>query len=373
MKSFFNRRSTAVIVTAAVLAAVVVILAVWQRGRAYDTYDVERSFSISGASSQRFISFSGGLMSYSRDGAQYYDADGNTVWNDSFNMRSPVVQTSGKRVLIYDRQGNTIVVLSDKKELAVISTTHPIVMAAVASDGVSAVLTQEGDTGYISLYREDSTTLANGQVHLSQTGYPMSMALSEDGSRLIMSFSMVKQNALAARINVYDFTDQGNQKKDNVIATFDYDDTVIPETHFFSDGTAVAVTDSGARIYSSGTEVKETKAVKAGFQIEKVILSGDHFGLIHGTKDSGHAVSVYDERGEQSCTKKLPGTYDRCDFIRDDLLIEKAGNKVSFFDTDGKTRFSYSFPDEIIALEAAGEDREYFLIQQDTSQVIRIS
>ena len=372
MKLFFNRHSIIAVIIAAAVIAAVILAAVWQNDRAFNNYDVEKSFSIDGASSQNFVSFAGGLLAYSRDGAQYYDSEGNTVWNESYNMQSPEVRISGKRLLIYDRGGSSLVVMSEKKEITLVSTTHPIVRADVASNGVSAVLTEEEDTGYISIYGEDGTATANGQVHLSQTGYPMSIAISDDGTRLIMSLSVIGSESLGTRINVYDFSDTGDQKKDNIIATFDYDNTVCPQTAFFSDGEAVAVTDGGAVIYTSGTTIKEKKKIKADYETENVIISGKYFGLIHKSNSKNQVLDVYDENGKQTCERKLASDYDSCLFLRDDLLIEKTNNRIRLIDVTGKTRFSYDFPDEVIAFEAAGNTREYFLIQQESSQVIKI-
>ena len=372
MKSFFLRRNVIAIIIAVAIAAAVIAVAVWQKDRSFDNYDVEKSFSIDGASSQNFVSFSGGLMSYSRDGAQYYDSEGNTIWNESYNMQSPEVRISGKRLLIYDRGGSSLVIMSDKKEVSLISTTHPIVQADVASNGISAVLTEEEDTGYINLYESDGTAKASGQVHLSQTGYPMSIALSDDGTRLIMSLSVINSESLGTRINIYDFTEAGDQKKNNIIATFEYDDTVCPQTAFFTDGRAVAVTDGGAVIYTSGSNVKEKKKIKTDYETEKVIISGEYVGLVHTSESKSHVLDVYDENGKRTCERKLKSLYDRCDFLMDDLLIEKTENHIRLFDVTGKTRFRYDFPDEVIAFEAAGNTREYFLIQQESSQVIRL-
>ncbi|MGN0240538.1 MAG: DUF5711 family protein [Candidatus Weimeria sp.] len=372
MKSFFSRRNVITMIIAVAIAAAVIIIAVWQKDRFYDNYEVDKSFTIDGASSQNFVSFSGGLMAYSRDGAQYYDSEGNTVWNESYNMQSPEVKISGRRLLIYDRGGSSLVIMSDKKEVSIISTTHPIVQADVASNGISAVLTEEEDTGYINLYESDGSAKASGQVHLSQTGYPMSMAISDDGTRLIMSLSVINSESLGTRINIYDFTENGNQKKNNIIATFEYDDTVCPQTAFFTDGRAVAVTDGGAVVYTSGSKVREKKKIKTDYETEKVIISGEYFGLIHKSSGKSHVLDVYDENGKQTCECKLAASYDRCDFLKDDLLIEKTENQIRLIDVVGKTRFKYDFPDEVIAFEAAENTREYFLVQQESCQVIRL-
>ena len=57
MNSFFSRRNVITIIIAVAIAAAVIVIAVWQEGRSFDNYDVEKSFSIDGASSQKFVSF----------------------------------------------------------------------------------------------------------------------------------------------------------------------------------------------------------------------------------------------------------------------------------------------------------------------------
>ncbi|MBQ1843581.1 MAG: hypothetical protein II133_03185 [Lachnospiraceae bacterium] len=368
-----SRRTIITIAIAAALVAVIVIAAVWSSVRSYDNYDIEDSFSIDGAQTLSFLPFAGGLLSYSRDGAQYYDSSGLTIWNESYNMQSPVVKTCDKRLIVYDRQGSSVVVMSETKELSVISTNHTIVMASVASDGTVAVLTQEGDTGYINLYSDDGKSVAGGQVHLSQTGYPMSLALSDDGQRLIVSFEYAASTRLSTRINIYDFSSAGDRKKDNIIASFEYEDTVCPQVEFFSDGRAYAFTDSGARIYSSGNTVKESTAVKVKYDISAVVSGDDGFGLIHRDADNRRILAVYSEDGKRIFSKKLRSSYESSSLIGNGQVMIKSGKCIEIFGKNGQERFSYRFPDEVEAFVPAEDPREFFLVQRDSTEIIRVS
>lgn len=369
----FSRRTIFIIIVATCLAVAVIVAAVWQGRRVYDTYDIDVSFSIDGAETQNFLPFDGGLVGYSRDGAQYYDSQGLTIWNESYNMQSPVVRTDDERLIVYDRQGSTIVVMSPEKELTIISTNHPIVTASVASNGNVAVLTQDSDTGYINLYGDDGSSLAGGQVHLEQTGYPMAIGLSHDGQRLVASFQYTSDSSLGARLNIYDFSSAGDRHKDNITATYTYDDTICPQVGFFSDGSAYAFTDSGVRLYSSASTPKELTEVKADYDIDSVVAGDSHFGLIHRDSDNRSILTVYSSNGKESYTKKLRKSYDSCVFTGTDLLIVKSGRMIEILDTTGRKRFGYRFPDEVIAFTEAGDSREYFLVQRDTSAIIRVS
>lgn len=369
----FSRRTIITIAVAIALVVVIIIAAVWNSTRSYDTYDIDKKFSIDGTKTLNFLPFAGGLLSYSRDGAQYYDSSGLTVWNESYNMQSPVVKTDGKRLIVYDRDGSSVVVMSETKELSVISTNHTIVMASVASDGTVAVLTQEGDTGYINLFSDDGTSLAGGQVHLSQTGYPMSLALSDDGSRLIVSFAYTDSTKLATRINIYDFTSAGDRKKDNIIADFEYRDTICPQVEFFSDGRAYAYTDSGVRIFSSGNSAKEDAKVSVKYDIDSVISGDSGFALIHRDSSNRKILTVYSEDGKKNFSMKLHKSYEKCSILENDQILVKSGRLIEIFGKNGHKRFSYRFPDDVVAFVPAEEQREFFLVQRDSTGIIRIS
>lgn len=367
-----SRRTVVTIVIAVCIIAVVILAAIWQNRRTYDSYDIEKSFDIDGASKQRFMAFAGGLIAYTRDGAQYYDSDGLTVWNESYNMPDPVVEVCGKRLLVYDRQGSTVVVMSPEKELSVISTSHTIVRASIASDGTVAVLTQENDTGYINLYSEDGKSIAGGQVHLSQTGYPLSIALSQDGSRLIVSYAVAASDSLTTRINIYDFTSTGDRHKDNILASTEYTKTISPQTMFFADGRSAAFCDNGVRIFSSGNSIKEAAHISVNYEIESVMTGDGYFGLIHRNRKNARILTVYSEDGRKAYTVKLRSTYSDAQFVSDDHLMVQSGKRIEIYDTSGRKRFAYRFPDEVIAFLPAADNGEYFLVQADTSQVIRL-
>lgn len=368
-----SRRTIVTIIIAVCIVALIILGALYQGRRVYESYDVKDSFETDGAQKQNFVPFAGGLLAYSRDGAQYYDSNGLTIWNESYNMPTPVVMQCKERLLIYDRQGSTVVVMSPEKELSVISTNHTIVRADIASDGTVAVLTQENDTGYINLYSDDGKSIAGGQVHLSQTGYPMSIALSDDGRRLIASFEYASGGSLAARINIYDFSSAGEKHKNNIIATFEYENTICPQTGFFSDGSAIAFTDGGVRIFSSGTDVKETGKIDVKTETESVLTGDKYFGLIHRNADNRQILTVYSEDGKKAYTRKLRSSYSGGSFIGSDMIMEQSGKRIEIYDVSGRKRFDYSFPDEVIAFVPTDDEREFFLVQKNTSQIIRLS
>ncbi len=360
-------------VVSASLIALVIILAGVSRFRAYDSYEIEDSFRIEGTSGLNFLPFADGILAYSRDGAVHYEKTGATVWNEAYNMLSPVAVTNGSRLIVYDRQGSTLVAMSEEKELWNVSTNHTIVDAAVSADGTVAVLSQDGETGYISLYNDQGKQAGSGQVHLDQTGYPMSLAISDDGKRLIVSFEYPADGRLATRVNIYDFSEDGDRQKDNIMASFRYKDTVCPEVAYFSDGRACAFTGSGVRIYSAGRQIKEAAYVKAGYNIAAVAAGKTGFALIRRDKSDKGVITVYSDNGKEKFRRNLLSSYERVFFLDDGRVMIKSGRQVDIFTRTGRKWFTYRFPDQVEAFIPGETLREFFLVQRDSTQIIKLS
>ena len=48
------------------------------------------------------------MIRYTKDGASYIDGAGKTVWTQSFEMKTPVINVNGDYAVIADQQGNQL-------------------------------------------------------------------------------------------------------------------------------------------------------------------------------------------------------------------------------------------------------------------------
>ena len=67
-------------------------------------------------------------------------------------MLNPIVNTSGKYVVIGDKKGNLIYILNQSGCCGKIETTKPILQVKIADQGTVAVLMEEDGVGYLKLY-----------------------------------------------------------------------------------------------------------------------------------------------------------------------------------------------------------------------------
>lgn len=339
----------------------------------FDSYDVVDHFTVSSASTLNYSEFNGGLVTYSQDGASYMDSKGEAVWNEAYDMQSPRVRIAKQRMLIYDTKGTTMKILSPEKEEGEIRTNLPIVRADVAANGTVAAMMQEGDTGYLNVYKANGSQLAQGQVHLAKTGYPLDLALSEDGKRLAVTMASVSKGTLSSTLNIYDFSETGEGKRDNVVGSFSYEDGLCPEVEFFEDGALVAYSNHKIHLIDASSEPKEVETVSVKPEIKSVMTGDTTFGIITDNEDNtARYLQVFSETGKEKYKKKLDISYTQCRFLTNGEILITNGENLRVYNKLGGARFSYDFSDTIAAFLPTDGRQEYLLIREGKCERIRL-
>ena len=59
-----------------------------------------------------YVDFADGILKYTKDGVSYLDAQGKVVWNQSYEMKSPIISVNGEFAAVADQQGTSIYILS---------------------------------------------------------------------------------------------------------------------------------------------------------------------------------------------------------------------------------------------------------------------
>ena len=79
--------------------------------RHYESYDVLTSKSRADTEATHFADFKGNILKYSNDGAFYTDTANELIWNQTYEMDHPVVQTRGNYIAIYELNGTQVYIL----------------------------------------------------------------------------------------------------------------------------------------------------------------------------------------------------------------------------------------------------------------------
>ena len=170
----------------------------------------EASKTVGDSSFVKFAMFGDNVIKYTKDGASYIDASGKTIWTQSYEMKTPIININGDYAVIADQQGNEMYICSKEGCTGTAKTQLPITKAAVSARGVAAAVVEDSTASYIFYFKKDGESLGiNIKMLLSGDGYPVDIALSPDGKQIVMSVMYMKNGALKNKVAFYDFSEIG--------------------------------------------------------------------------------------------------------------------------------------------------------------------
>ena len=170
------------VVLAVILIAVLAVTTYTQiKNQTYSGYMVISSVERKLYNGTNVLPYEDGFITYSKDGISYTDAKGNAVWNQTYEMQSPMVKTGGKWVAVGDYNGHIIYNIDAKGTVKEIDTNLPIRTLTVAANGVVAAVLEDSGVTWINVYNPDGENPISMKTTMQKSGYPMSISLSDNG------------------------------------------------------------------------------------------------------------------------------------------------------------------------------------------------
>ena len=98
----------AIVAAVGVLIYLLINLQTYTKVRISDTYVGES------ASDNNYVQFSDGVLKYSKDGISYLSQTGKEKWNQSYQIKNPMIDITEKSAAVADKEGNDILVFSGR-------------------------------------------------------------------------------------------------------------------------------------------------------------------------------------------------------------------------------------------------------------------
>jgi len=161
----------------------------------YQTYEnitVKATYKIEEADNSSYIEYAGGILKYSRDGVVYLDKKGEEIWNQPCQMKNPIVEVCKGAVAVGDQGGTSILVFQKDGLKGEIKTTSPIQKLVVSEQGIVGAVLKGESTQQIICYDAKGNILVEQNTSLANTGYPLDIAISNNGEALLVSYLSTK-------------------------------------------------------------------------------------------------------------------------------------------------------------------------------------
>ncbi len=305
----------------------------------YTTYSVDESFTLGSASGASVFKFRDGNLIISTDAVTFV-RKGGVQWTAAVGVSDPVFAAEGAYFALTGRGGYEFFVFNESGMLSTVRVSRKIRSLDVSAAGVVAVCTESSDTAYVSYFdRYGSRINVEVKTILDASGYPVSIALSPDGNKLLVVYYSIANGIGESRLVVYDFE---NGKADRSYIVTAYEDfyatgTYLADCDFIDDHHAIAVGTNRA--------VFLTDFVKGNVNRKNVTLSGDVRSLVF----NGSGLTLVTEEGDRGV----------CTFYGAEGDVRERFNCPTDYETliaDGK-RILFQKNEEIVYFNASGVER----------------
>lgn len=361
------------ITVAGIILFIIFALFLYHKLRIYDKYTVKSVVERTESSASVTLNLGTNTVAYSKDGASCLDTNGKKVWNQTYEMQKPMVDVSGECIALTDYNGRDIYVMNSEKILGTISTSMPIKNIAVAENGITAAVLEEGTTTWIYVYDTKGNVLVYSKTKMSNSGYPIEVALSPDANLMAVSYLYVDSGIMRSSVGFYNFGEVGQNELHNYVSGYNYTDSVIPYVKFFDNQSVVAVADDRIMFYEGEQKPAVAGETILSQEILSVYQSDEYVGLVFENTDTEHkyCMDLYNAEG----VKKYSIEFD-CDYtdivIKKDIVVVYNKNEWNVYTISGRRKFSGVYESNIQKIVPKGDIKNYMIITEDTMENVTL-
>lgn len=359
-------------VTVVVLVAVGVQL--WSALRSSSSYEVISSVERQDSAAAKYENFLGNILEYNNDGIVCRNVDDDLIWNQAFEMTTPMLEICEKYLAVYDRGGTSVYIMGEKGVVRQIETSMPINSVCIANQGTIAVLMKEDNISYVRMYDRDGKELANGEFFEEKQSFPVDIALSSDGQKLAVDMLDVTSGSVRSTISFYNFGSVGQNEIDNNVGTYTYDDMFISEIKYIGNERMMAVGDQGLILFEGVQKPAPKNVVTFDTEIQSVFCGDKYVGVTYGNsqKEESWHIKVYDMKGNVVMENDTGIAYNRIEFLNNNEICVRDDYSCEIFTIHSIRKFSYTFDRELYKILAGGDSQSYILVLNGAIEEVRL-
>lgn len=369
-KKVFRRTFEAVVIIGLLLVVVNLIYSI----RTYNDYEVKSTIERESTNVTQFAEFLDYILEYSNDGIQCIAKDGTLVWNQAFEMVTPMVEILEDYLVIYDKGGTKIYILSENGLQKEIETAAAVQTVTLAKQGTIAVLMKEDNEAQIKLFDKKGKELANGRFYDDKGSFPIDIALSWDGKKLAVSMIDVTEKKVGTSIIFYNFGSVGQSEIDNVVGTYHFDGAIIPEIDYLSENRMLALGSNKIIVFEGNQKPEIAKEIEISEKVQSYFHNEKYIGMLYDDpeKENSWHIKVMDMKGKTIMENDTDIAYENVEFLSNGEICITNKTECELFTVYGIKKFIYTFDKELYKIIADDGGQNYTFIFKGTTEEVRL-
>ena len=252
----------------------------------------------------QITTMSDGYYIATSEGLTKYTFDQKSVWNKSYHLNEllflveapymAVVNITGKEAYIFDSDGS----------IATIKTNYNIVSGSLNEVGFLALVLEEDNKHFINMYDYQGRMVVERRTIFNEDGFPISVAVAKDASRMMTSHLDVTQHVIESIITFLDFSGKGEEFTDRVVGHERLNGTLAARISFLDNDHAVVIGDNLLSFYYIDPLPELIKSIPLDVEIEDVDALNEQLIIKFGEainpdgEDLSQKVMVFSKKGE---------------------------------------------------------------------------
>ena len=339
----------------------------------FKTAKLSHTYTEAASNDGSYVSFQNGILRYSRDGVTFLNTRGAAQWDQSYQIKTPIVDVSEESAAIADKGGNTIVVLTKDGLKGEITTTLPIEKISVSEQGIVCAILEDENEPRIVCYDAAGNLLIEHKTSFDGTGYPVSASISEDGEGLQVVYDGATGTDVCSKVVFYDFSEESGTDGNHIKASFDYEGTIMANGAYMDDKNAMAIGDDKVIFYRVEESVEETAVIELDKKIKLAVNDEDYVALVlYGEGEAGYELRLYDTDGEEHMSENFTGEYKHISMERHQVILYD-GKKCNIFLASGIHKFVGEMNENIQAIVPVSGINKYVVMDVDGMEIVRLS
>ena len=348
----------------------------WIFLRTYHNFEVVREIERKSDTSANYHFGEEGILCYSKDGVSFTNNKGEVLWDQVFGMESPKTHACGDYFVIGDIGANSVYVFDHDGVEGRLSLEKPIQDIRISKQGVVAVVLADGASNQINLYNKDGKILASVKATIATTGYPLTLALSEDGTRLVVSYILFNGGKVKSQLIFYNFSNKENSGEPAGVYEFE---ELFPKIEFVDDATVIACGESAFYAYQFKDTVLEQHSQTFGEEAKSIIITDKHIGIVTKNTETSvndvevdkYKVQMYRHSGSKAGEFTFNFDYKSVS-ASDDVIIFYNDQECEIYSYHGHKKFQYIFDGNIESVLPATEKGQYILLDAQSVRTITL-
>lgn len=359
--------------TIILIIAVITVIRIQIENKVYTDYEVVGKVENLGSVDSVIEAYNGNVVCYSRDGISAYNSKGDQLWNQTYEMQSPIVCIAGEYVAVGDYKGNTIYVMNLSGPCGQINMNRVILDLTVSEKGIVTATLDDDTVTWLDIYTPEGENLVSLKTSMPQTGFPLKVSLSPDNRKMAVSYLKPGGSGIHTSMAFYNFGDVGQNVGNRMVSGFDYEETVIPFIHYHNENDAVAVGENQLLVFS-GKEIPELKAEADIEENVEAVYWGDSCTALIYRNDEGedkYRLDVYDLSARLIFSKTFDIEYKDV-ILKNDNIIVYNDAAVCIWNRKGLEKYNGDLGGSIRAVIPTKSKTRYIVVRNEGLEVIKL-